>query len=150
LLLEALTGVAEQSFFACVEPCDPGTFAERGAAVNSWFHASVAFDGAFAGRVSCTLPEALGLDLFDAFIGLAEPEQRTERLILDLLGEFSNMVCGAWLTRTAERRQFRLSRPDVQRVSEPPSTFGDADGARALLLNDQPLAVQLTFIPCRA
>ncbi|MDE3154270.1 MAG: chemotaxis protein CheX [Acidobacteriota bacterium] len=146
-LMAALADVAEQSFFACVDPCDAASFEERAAGVDNWLRVSVGFQGAFAGLFSCTLPEPLAAELFDSFLGQADESARNETLVFDLVGEFGNMICGTWLTRTAERRRFALHRPEVRRVPPPVVTTGAEGGQELLCLNDRPLAVGLVFVP---
>jgi CheY-specific phosphatase CheX len=110
-MFEAVRSVAEHSFFAVAEPGDERSFAAQAAAVPSWLVATVRFEqGALQGTVACTMPTSLARGLFDAFAGRdpSEPEPGAE-LVHDLVGEFSNMVCGAWLTRVASSRIIRSS-----------------------------------------
>ena len=58
----------------------------------------------------------------------------------DLVGEFANMVCGAWLTRCGGQGLFTLSPPVVEPRLEP----AGADLVRLFAaVNDRPLAVSL-------
>ena len=137
LIPAAVGTVAERSFFAFVcEGDDPELYDSS----PEWFVATVKFDdGPVAGSLACTLPSDLALLLYDAFSGrdpatALPPKHEVD----DLVGEFSNMVCGTWLTRCATERAFRLSRPAVARVRQP----RDDDGRRQwLLVNDRPLAI---------
>jgi len=143
-MFEAVRSVAEHSFFAVAEPGDERSFAAQAAAVPSWLVATVRFEqGALQGTVACTMPTSLARGLFDAFAGRdpSEPEPGAE-LVHDLVGEFSNMVCGAWLTRVASSRTFTLHHPIV----EPVSTPRDARGPRLLaVIDDVPVAVEVTL-----
>jgi|SRR4051812_22181894 CheY-specific phosphatase CheX len=143
-MFEAVRSVAEQSFFAVAEPGDERSFAAQAAAVPSWLVATVRFEqGTLQGSVACTMPTTLARGLFDAFAGRdpSEPEPGLE-LVHDLVGEFSNMVCGAWLTRVASSRTFTLHHPSVESVNTPRH-----DGGPRLLavIDDTPVAVEVTL-----
>src|SRR5262245_37640967 len=120
-ILTAVQTVAERSFFALVEPCDERGFDERAAAVTRWLAATVRFEeGPVVGSMSCLLPEDLAYALFDAFSGRDPSDPAPARdQVLDLAGEFSNMACGAWLSRSATDWTFRLSPPVVEPERQP-------------------------------
>ena len=63
--------------------------------------------------------------------------------LFDLVGEFGNMVCGSWLTRSCQRRRFDLQHPIVVRsaAAEAPA---QGEGL-SLALNGQPVFVRLGF-----
>ena len=135
---DAVTAVAEQSFFALVDRCD-GLAAEP--RPPHWLFAIVRFDdGQTAGSLLCWLPPDLALALFDAFSGRdpAEPVPGAHQ-IDDLVGEFSNMVCGDWLCRSRGRRAFHLSPPIVVRAPRP---AGPAPQRLWVKINDRPLAIE--------
>lgn len=138
-IVSAVGTVAERSFFAFVDLCDEPFLAEVAA---DWLVGTVHFEeGPVAGSMSCTLPADLAQSLFDAFSG-RDPSSRlpTEDQLDDLVGEFSNIVCGTWLTRYAGDRAFRLEPPVVARVRQPAA----ADGGRLwVTVNNRPLAVDL-------
>jgi hypothetical protein len=138
LIPDAVGTVAERSFFAFVDVRDdPGAYDS----VPEWLVATVRFDdGPVSGSMACSLPRDLAQLLFDAFSGRDPASALPPRHELDdLVGEFSNMVCGTWLTRCAGHRAFRLSHPEVLRVREPAD---DAAGRRQWLsVNDRPLAI---------
>lgn len=145
-ILAALRTVAERSFFADVEPCDDRTFGRLTSGVSSWLVATVRFEeGTAIGALSCTLPDALATALFEAFTGhdpsAAEPRRAD---VLDLVGEFANMVCGAWLSHSAAACTFRLSPPVVESALQP----APADLLQLLFVtvNDQPLAVSVRLL----
>ena len=133
----AVSTVAERSFFACVDRCEEPDLDEIEA---EWLVATIRFDdGPVCGSLACSLPSDLALRLFDAFSGRHPSTPPPPRHQLDdLVGEFSNMVCGAWLTRCDTHRVFRLSPPVVSRVQRP-----DDDSARRewLTVNNRPVAI---------
>src|SRR5262245_2060214 len=145
-ILTALRSVAERSFFAEVEPCDDRTFGRLTSGVSTWLVATVRFEeGTAIGALSCTLPEALATALFDAFTGHDPSAPEPARAdVLDLVGEFANMVCGAWLTHSAAAWTFRLSPPTVESALEP----GPADLLQLVFVtvNDHPLAVTVRLL----
>ena len=145
----AVQAVAEHSFFASAERCDDGALAELIAAQPSWLVATVRFeDGPFVGSITCTLPDRLAHALFGAFTGRDPVEPAAPRdQVRDLVGEFSNMVCGSWLTAVASGQAFTLSHPIVEPAPGPP-----AAGELRLLVavNDLPMAVDVHLLPSAA
>ncbi len=142
-LLDAVTAVAEQSFFAVVDRCDDRTFAELCGHAPRWLVAAIAFtDAESAGELRCTVSEELAVALFDAFTG-REPlgPPRAEEL-LDLLGEFANMACGSWLTRLRRATIFNLATPAVKWL--PDGAAPTVTGSHLLLtVNDLPAVVEV-------
>src|SRR4051794_21560454 len=144
-ILLAVQTVAERSFFAVVEPCDDPAFNELAATVSRWLVATVRFEeGPVIGSMSCTLPEDLARAMFDAFCGRepSDPAPPREE-VLDLVGEFANMACGAWLSRSATTVMFKLSPPVVEPVLQP----AGADLLRLFVaVNGRPLVVALRLL----
>ena len=143
-LTEALAEVGGLSFFGFVEPMAEEYFTELAAAETDWVTATVAFKGGFSGTVHCALPTGLARELVAAFSGDSESAEGDGPLD-DLMGEFTNMVCGSWLSRACSRQVFSLSSPQV--VRRPGGwTLGPFDGATAVLasLNDRPVALWMT------
>lgn len=142
-LLRAVGDVAERSFFAFAEPCDASRFAGLADGINQWYCASIQFEEDHAsGVVDCLMPDGLAGELFDAFSGRDQDDPQPEpAAVADLLGEFANQVCGAWLTRAANRQTFTLHPPQVTMASD--GAFQPAPGAITLALNDRPLAVRV-------
>lgn len=140
----ALVEVAENSFFAFVDPLDETQFAEMAASVPSWLHAVVEFDGAFGGRLAITVAEPLTHELFSSFLGEPPETMPQDGPLFDLVGEFGNMVCGSWLTRACQRRRFDLQHPVVTRLE---ASAVRPEGAADLLvaLNGQPAVLRLSF-----
>src|SRR5215471_15684884 len=144
LMAAAVTAVAAKSFFAVVERCDEPRFADLAKEADGWWVVSVRFtEGDDTGVVSCSFADDLAFALFDAFSGrdpFEPPADPTD--LVDLLGEFSNMVGGTWLTRLANHQTFSLSSPQVQRATAAPQP-SDADTRVLLTVNDRPLAVEI-------
>jgi CheY-specific phosphatase CheX len=139
----ALVDVAENSFFAFVDPLDDTQFAEMAATVPSWLHALVQFDGAFGGRMTIALPEPLAHELFTSFLGEPSETMPQDGPLFDLVGEFGNMVCGSWLTRACQRRRFDLQHPVVTRLEASAVTPQATD--LLVALNGQPAILRLSF-----
>jgi hypothetical protein len=120
-MVTVVEAVAERSFFAVVDRCPEQVLTTLAAKVPHWVTAAVRFeDGPLVGTVSCTVPEDLAHALFDSFSGRDPGEPGpSERQLYDLVGEFANMICGAWLSRCATDRAFRLGSPLVARVGDP-------------------------------
>jgi len=144
-MFEAVRSVAEQSFFAVAEPGEDRSFRAQAEQVPRWLVATVRFEqGPLVGSVSCTLPETLAHGLFDAFTGRDPSDPApTNTLVHDLVGEFSNMVCGAWLTRVESSRTFTLSHPSVEHAPAP----GNAGDLRLFAaIDDLPVAVDMRLL----
>lgn len=144
----AVSTVAERCFFACVDRCDEPDL-DDGAA--EWLVATVRFDdGPVHGSLSCSLPADLALWLFDAFSGRDPVTPMPPRhQVDDLVGEFSNMVCGHWLTRCEAHRVFKLDPPVVSRLHEPSREGGRREW---LAVNNRPVAIdwELAAAPANA
>lgn len=133
----AVSTVAERCFFACADRCDAPDLDEIEA---EWLIATVHFhDGPVHGSLACVLPSDLALWLYDAFTGRdpATPSPRRDQ-VDDLAGEFSNMVCGAWLTRVDTHRVFRLSPPSIGRVARPAN---EGSHREWVAVNNRPVAI---------
>ena len=157
-ILAAVLDVAENTFFAFVEPCDATAFAALvdGGPMGDgssqdwapWVSIEVAFHGAYAGFLSAVLPRRLAGELVSSFVG--EPEDAlSEGQVMDGSAEFGNMVCGSWLTREAGRRRFDLQPPAVTTHPAPwrPDTHaGELPWQIHLSLNGQPVALRLDLV----
>lgn len=143
-LTDALAEVGGLSFFGFVDPVDAAQFSELASAEPEWVTATVAFSGGFTGVVRCAIPLGLARELVSAFSGDAESSD-TDGPLHDLMGEFTNMVCGSWLSRTCSHEVFNLASPRVSRMPDG-WTPGAFDGSTAVqaTLNDRPLAVWMT------
>jgi CheY-specific phosphatase CheX len=112
----ALRVVAEESFFAMVDPVPGRMTSVKG----SILRACVAFEGSFSGSLTCRMSRELALELTAAFTGEEVPSGGGT--VNDLAGEFANMVCGRWLSDVAPHSLFRLDHPVVVTVTAPKRT----------------------------
>jgi hypothetical protein len=146
----AVTEVAERCFFAAAETCGDGRVEDLAALSHlEWLVATVRFEEAGSvGAVACLLPEALALSLFDAFNG-RDPLEAAPPVadLFDLVGEFANMVCGAWLTRLASDHAFVLSQPRVWPVLDRLAIVTAAGSRLTMTVNDLPLLVDVQVMP---
>ena len=126
----ALMVVAEESFFAMVDPVPDVMPVDEG----SILAACVAFEGTFSGSLTCRMPRALAHELTGAFTG--EEVSSGGESVNDLAGEFANMVCGRWLSDVAPQSLFRLAHPVVVPVARPKR-------APTGVINGQPIWVDL-------
>lgn len=131
----AVVAVAERSFFAFAAPTAPDT-----ADTGPWYVATVGFDGPVSGRMTVVLGTALARSLLVAFLGCDESEALDEAAVRDLVGEFANMACGSWLTRTMPHHCVDIAHPGVELT-------GTAPGAPAvrMAVNDYPVGVSVEF-----
>ena len=154
-IVEACARVAETSFYAVAEACDATRLAELDAALHEqvggdpdWLRVSVQFMGDCHGHLVLHVPAQVASELIASFVGPL-PEEITEAQIADGLGEFANMVCGAFLTDAAGRLDFALTTPEV--VHELPGwrpltalTAADGEGtAYPVAINDQPMVLRV-------
>ena len=156
----AFIDVCENSFFAFVEESSPEHFAalvnqcaaaciaEAGAAPRQaeWLRASVGFTGAFAGAVEVALPERLAASLVGTMLGEEVDSTMPEHWLFDGVGEFANMVCGAWLTKLCNSQAFELRPPAVTRMivgwTPAADSSGDDDRSQRLAVNDFPVRIR--------
>ena len=150
-MFNAVSLVAERSFDAVAEKCDPGRFAELSAGTSRWLVATINFsEDQCAGAVSCGLSEELARTLFDSFSGRdAAGPAPDPAWLADLAGEFTNMICGSWLTRLASHQTFKLSPPAVRHPAErwPLHRW---DAPLLVTVNDLPLAVEVRLAAASA
>jgi hypothetical protein len=165
-LRDAFVDVCENSFFAYVETCDvqrfadlaerivgpneaaePGRPSPRRAAPSEWLKAAVGFGGPFPGAIELILPEALARGLVGSLLGTAPEEQLPEHQVFDGLGEFANMICGAWLTTLSQRQPFELRPPAVTRMANGWTPVGDLswndETGHRLAVNDLPVRLRV-------
>jgi hypothetical protein len=151
-LQAALIEVGENAYFVFVEPCDAGAFAtlaeqerEKG---PGWLMASVRFTGAFSGSVEIVLTERLGHWLVTSLLGMSPEDEMPETQMFDGVGEFANMVCGAWLSRVGDQALFELKMPAVTRMAAEWNPVGEGRGREELMcrmvsLNDSPMRIRV-------
>jgi chemotaxis phosphatase CheX-like protein len=165
-LRHALVRVCEESFFAYVEPCEPARFAELVGQINpdtgssspGWLNASVAFVGSFSGAIEILVPERLARWLVASIIGTSQDAELrhlvalqqmmlSEHQIFDGIGEFANMICGAWLTDLNGCEAFELRPPAVTRMAPDwnpvPGSQASGGNAYQLCVNDLPIVARL-------
>lgn len=166
-LRDALVQVCEQSFFAYVEPCEPERFAALVEQLNAsaparsaeWLKASVTFYGGFSGAIEIVLPEPLARWLVASIIGTSQDAKLpqleialqqmmfSEHQIFDGIGEFANMICGAWLTDLSGCPAFDLQPPAVTRMSPEWSPAAKSRSNRdvgfQVCVNDLPATIRL-------
>jgi CheY-specific phosphatase CheX len=164
-LRDAFVDVCENSFFAYVQSCEPRKFAQLAAAAalahqeaeqngqsarrhaqSEWLKAAVGFGGAFPGAIELILPEQLARTLVASILGVEPEVELPEHQVFDGLGEFANMICGAWLTNLAQRQTFELRAPAVTRMAHgwtpmQDSTWNDEQGHR-LAVNELPVRLR--------
>ncbi|HEV8395376.1 MAG TPA: chemotaxis protein CheX [Vicinamibacterales bacterium] len=154
-LQSAVIEVCENAYFVFVEACDAPQFAtlveevraEKGRGPSGrWLNASVAFHGASTGQVEVVLPERLGTWLVVSLLGLPADASLKDNQLLDGVGEFANMVCGAWLSKANETASFTLDVPKVSRMpagwAPEPAPPDQEQAYRTVVVNDLPLEVR--------
>jgi len=108
----------------------------------------VRFTGAFSGSVEIVLTERLGHWLVASLLGMSPDEDLPETQMFDGVGEFANMVCGAWLSRVGDQALFELKVPAVTRMAAEWNPVGDGRGREELMcrmvsLNDSPMRIRV-------
>jgi len=146
-LQTALIEVSENAYFVFVEPADDAQFADSvGLVKDAWLKVSVAFEGSFAGTVEIVLPEPLGMWLVTSLLGMQGHETLGELQEFDGVGEFANMVCGAWLSRLSDDCLFELRVPAVTRMTAGWNPIVETQGRQELVcrmvtINELPMRV---------
>ena len=131
---QAVTNVAERSFFAFAEAADPSAAAALAAPGAPALTSVVRFTGPSRGEMRVTMPATLARELAQQFSG--DPTlEFSEADLIDMAGEFANMVTGAWLTATDAASTFDLTAPAVTRDSVPPPV------ALMMQINGQPVGL---------
>lgn len=142
---EAVAHVAEEGFFASVEPIGQVEWDALCVDHDTWLESSVRFHGPLGGALRCRLPLALARELASAFLGMETGDLSPtdplvqDQLVQDLTGELANMVCGRWLTRT-QGQVFDLEHPVVAPVPD-----GVCPGWSRYTANGGPLAIELAL-----
>jgi hypothetical protein len=152
-LEQALIDVAEQSFCGFADPQTPASFVElmenTGEQDTTWLRAVVSFTGRFTGAITLDVPESLAGELLSSCLGVDAAEAAADPSLPgpeDAVGEFANMVCGAWLTRSFGTEKFDLRAPQIEQLpdggvratwsAEPPATL-------LVGVNDRPLRLRV-------
>jgi hypothetical protein len=155
-IVDAFVLVAEVSYCAYAEPCDATRLAElgdawleMGGAPTEWVRVALHFSGDCFGHMVLHLPLDIARDLVSAFMGLMPDDPISDEAVDDAIGEFGNMVCGAWLTEAATRLNFALRPPEVSREGtafKPVEALAADDGegtAYAMAINERPALVRV-------
>jgi CheY-specific phosphatase CheX len=146
-LQTALIEVSENAYFVFVEPVDHAQFADAVSLVkDNWLKVSVAFEGSFAGAVEISMPEPLGMWLVTSLLGMQGHETLEEAQQFDGVGEFANMVCGAWLSRLSDDCLFELRVPAVTRMTAGWSPVAETNAHQELIcrmvtINELPMRI---------
>jgi CheY-specific phosphatase CheX len=120
-----------------------------GGAPTEWLRVAVEFTGDCFGHMVLHVAHDVARDLVSAFMGLMPDEEVAEELLADAIGEFGNMVCGAWLTDAATRLNFALKPPQVTREGagfNPIEALSADDGegtAYGMALNERPALLRV-------
>jgi CheY-specific phosphatase CheX len=131
---QAVTNVAERSFFAFAETVAASTAADLIANGAPALTSEVRFSGPFCGEMRVTMPVALARDLAQQFSG--DPSfEFSDADLADMAGEFANMVTGAWLTAADASSMFDLAAPEVTCVHTAPAV------ALMMQINGQPVGL---------
>ena len=80
---------------------------------GEWVCTSLEFRGGRTGALGVRAPLATARTLAESFLG-AEPETISSPQCFEVLGEMTNMICGAVLSRLAHEAQFSLSHPQPE------------------------------------
>ena len=140
LLVGAACNVCETTFFAFAELAPPESLPTL-AEVTEWYHSEVSFSGPSNGQMQVAVPQLLARELFAAFLGFADSGAANDAEVSDVIGEFTNMVCGNWLTLLGGDSCFTLTHPEVHGGGLP----DPADDAIVLSVNDQPVVIRAQF-----
>ncbi|HXE14564.1 MAG TPA: chemotaxis protein CheX [Bryobacteraceae bacterium] len=107
LLAESASEVLETMYFTgVIGLLDAGPAGE-------WVCTALDFRGSRSGSLGVRAPLATARTLAESFLG-AEPETIATPQCFEVLGEMTNMICGAILSRLAPEEQFSLSPPQPE------------------------------------
>jgi hypothetical protein len=133
-MIDAVIRVSERSLYAFAEHVPaalmPATID------GGWHVASLQFRGPFSGRISMAVPVLLSQQICGAFLGA---DVQDEAAVRDLVGEFANMTCGAWLTGIDTTECFDLTHPEVDAAQQVPSCD------LAFVINDLPVMLTMSL-----
>lgn len=121
--------------------------------LSNWVNASLAFTGSsFSGTIDVILPVRLARHLVASLLGLSQEVELhevelLEHQVFDGIGEFANMICGAWLTDLSGSQAFNLDPPEVSRMPFDWSPLADssAEGEQGyrLCVDDLPWRIRV-------
>ncbi len=133
-MIDAVIRVSERSLYAFAEHVP--TAMMPATIDGGWHVASLRFRGPFSGQVSMAVPVLLSQQICGAFLG---DDVQDESAVRDLVGEFANMACGAWLTGFETRECFDLTHPEVAAADQVPSCD------LAFVINDLPVMLSMSL-----
>lgn len=132
-MIDAVIRVSERSLYAYAEHVSkdlmPATID------GGWHVASLQFRGPFSGSIAMAVPVLLSQQICGAFLG---DDVQDETAMRDLVGEFANMACGAWLTGLEATACFELTHPEVDAAQQVPSCD------LAFVINDLPVMLSMS------
>jgi hypothetical protein len=121
--------------------------------LSEWMKASLTFTGSpLSGTIEVILPVRLARHLVASLLGLSQEVELhqvelLEHQVFDGIGEFANMICGAWLTDLSGSQAFNLESPEVSRMPFDWSPLADseAEGEQGyrLCVDDLPWRVRV-------
>jgi CheY-specific phosphatase CheX len=84
--------------------------------------------------------------LVTSLLGMQGHESLEEVAQFDGVGEFANMVCGAWLSRLSDNCLFELRVPAVTRMTAGWTPLSDSNGREGLIcrmvtINELPMRI---------
>lgn len=131
-LVDAVVRVSERSLYAFAEPVPKDLMPAK--IDGGWHVASLQFTGPFSGRLVLAVPALLSQQMCGAFLG---DDVQDEAAVRDLVGEFTNMTCGTWLSGLEASQCFDLTHPEVTAVDS-------VDGCDlAFVINDLPVMLTM-------
>jgi hypothetical protein len=145
----AVVEVAENSLFAFADQSDQATFDAAAGATGDWICTHIRFTGSTCGTLEVNTPAALVRRLCASFAGASPDDAISESDVVDFAGEFANMVCGTWLTRTCRHESFSLTPPRVIAGSAAIDLGGESGGSSAttlyLAIDDTPIRLVVAW-----
>ncbi|HVJ07074.1 MAG TPA: chemotaxis protein CheX [Acidisarcina sp.] len=114
---------------------------------SQWVSSTMEFQGVARGRFGLQVSADAARTLAANFYG-QEPHEVNADQICDVIGELTNMVCGAALNRLEKASSFHLSHPESTiRVGKLQPFHSDNCSSRILQLEDGFLSVWLELVP---
>ena len=140
----AISDVLEQQAFMFSDPCDK---AELHPDSESYYHATLVFEGAVQGTLELAISIELSQELAANILGIEPDDTDIAEAAPDALKELLNVICGQFLTASyGSGSVFRLSIPDLKQTD--PSgwdTLRDRENAVGFTLDDAPALACLSL-----
>ncbi|MDA8164115.1 MAG: chemotaxis protein CheX [Desulfobacteraceae bacterium] len=128
-LYRTLSEVFETMFFTILEPLEEPPVPEE-ASGEDHFEAVIGYRGDREGTFRFYFPEQLARYITFNFLGL-EPDEVTERQLLDTVKETANMAVGSLLGKLDPEGRCQLGIPESRRAVFPPPWLAAHPGAAA-------------------